>query len=71
MDFFCFSTCSFFVHFIAFGLGPSGSGFDGFFFIFSSCSFFFPFSILKFPKKLIKFVFFFDSEGVFWGITAD
>ena len=32
MDFLCFSTCSFFSHFIAFGLNPSGLGFDGFFF---------------------------------------
>ena len=31
MDFFCLSTCSFSPHFIAFGLRPSGSGFDGFF----------------------------------------
>ena len=40
MDFFCFSTCSFFSHFIAFGLRPSSSGFDGFFFCFLTCSFF-------------------------------
>ena len=34
MDFFCFSTCSFFFHFIDFGLRASGSGYDGFFLFF-------------------------------------
>ena len=34
MDFFYFFTCSFFPHFIAFGIRPSGSSFDGFFFVF-------------------------------------
>ena len=43
MDFFCFSTCSFFFHFISFGLRPSGFGFDGFLDGFSTCSFFFHF----------------------------
>ena len=35
MDFFCFSTFSFFFHFIAYGLRPSGLGFDGFFLFFN------------------------------------
>ena len=34
MDFICFSTCCFFSLFIGFGLGPSGSSFDGFFLFF-------------------------------------
>ena len=35
MDFFfCFSSCSLFFHFIAFGLRPPGLGFDGFFMFF-------------------------------------
>ena len=34
MDFFCFSTSNLFFHFIAFGLRPWGSGFDGSFFVF-------------------------------------
>ena len=45
MDFFFVFTCSFFFHFIAFGLRPSGSGFDGFSFSFSTCSFFFHFIV--------------------------
>ena len=45
MDFFCFSTCSFFFHFIAVGFRPSGLGFDGFF-CFSTCNFFFHFIAL-------------------------
>ena len=35
MDFFCFLTWGFFFRFIAFGLIPSGLGYDGFFFVFS------------------------------------
>ena len=31
MDFFCFLIWGFFFHFIAFGLSPLGSGYDGFF----------------------------------------
>ena len=31
MDFLCFLTCSYFFHFIAFGLKLSGFGFEGFF----------------------------------------
>ena len=34
MDLFGFSTCSFFFHFVTFGLRPSGSGFDGSFWFF-------------------------------------
>ena len=34
MDLFGFSTCSFFFHFIALGLRPSGLGFHVFFFVF-------------------------------------
>ena len=34
MNFCCFSTSSFFFHFIAFGLGPSGLDFHGFFLFF-------------------------------------
>ena len=34
MDFFCFLNCSFFFHFIAFGLRLWGLGFEGFFFVF-------------------------------------
>ena len=34
MDLFGFSTCSFFFHFIAFGLRPSGLGFHVFFLFF-------------------------------------
>ena len=47
MDFFCFSTCRFFFHFIAFILRPSGSGFDGFF-LFFDLQFLFPFYWLWF-----------------------
>ena len=34
MDSFCFLIWDFFFHFIAFGLSPSGLGYDGFFFVF-------------------------------------
>ena len=34
MVFFCFLTCSFFFHFISFGLRPSGLGFHLIFFVF-------------------------------------
>ena len=34
MDFFCFLIWGFFFHFIAFGLSPSGLGYDGFFLFF-------------------------------------
>ena len=43
MDFFCFLVWSFFFHFITFGLGPLGLGYDGFFFCFLIWSFFFHF----------------------------
>ena len=39
MEFFCFSTCSFFFHSIALGLRSSGLLFDAFF-CFSTCTFF-------------------------------
>ena len=34
IDFFCFFNWSFFFHFIAFGLSPSGSGYDSLFLFF-------------------------------------
>ena len=34
MDFFCFFDLNFFFHFIAFGLSPSGLGYDRFFLFF-------------------------------------
>ena len=45
--FFCFSTSSFFIRFIAFGLRPSGLGFDGFF-VFFDLQLLFPFYCLWF-----------------------
>ena len=47
MDFSCFSNCSFFFHFIAFGLRPSGSRFDEFF-LFFDLHLLFPFYCLWF-----------------------
>ena len=47
MDLFGFSTCSFFFHFISFGLRPSGSGFDGSFWFFD-LQLLFPFYCLWF-----------------------
>ena len=49
MDFFCFSTCSFFIHFIAFGLSPSGLGYDGSF-LFFDLGLLFPFYCLWFKS---------------------
>ena len=40
MDFFCFSTCTFLLHFITFGLRTSGVGFHEFCFVFRFAPFF-------------------------------
>ena len=62
MDFFCFLACSFFFHFIAFGLCPSGLGFEGFFY-FQTCSFFFHFIAFGLSLSGSRFVgFFFVSR---------
>ena len=47
MDFLVVLTCSFFFHLIAFGLRPSGLGFDGFF-VFFDLQLLFPFYCLWF-----------------------
>ena len=47
MDFFSFSPCSFFFHFIAYGLMLSGLGFDGFL-LFFNLQLLFPFYCLSF-----------------------
>ena len=49
MDFFCFLIWGFFFHFIAFGLSPSGLGYDGCFLIFD-LGLLFPFYYLWFKS---------------------
>ena len=63
MDIFCFLIWVFFFHFIAFGLSPSGLGYDGFF-LFFDLGLLFPFYCLWFKSlghRLWWFFFF-----VFW-----
>ena len=62
-DFFCFSTCSFLSHFIAFSLRPSGSSFDGFFLLFDF-HLLFPFYWLWFKAVgfRLSWFFFFDLQ---------
>ena len=66
MDFFCFSTCSFFSHFIAFDLRLSGSGFDAFFFF--DLQLLFPFYCLWYKAVVFcfdGFILFFDLRLLF------
>ena len=51
MDFFCFLISSFFFHFIAFGLSPSGFDYEGLF-LFFDLGLLFPFYCLWF--KLVE-----------------
>ena len=49
MDFFCFLIWGFFFHFIAFGLSPSGLGYDGCF-LFFDLGLLFPFYYVWFKS---------------------
>ena len=67
MDYFCFLTCPFFFHFIAYGLRPSGLGFDGFF-LFFDLLLLFPFYCLWFKASVFRlwWTFFFFSIWCFF-----
>ena len=66
MDFFCFLIWSFFFYFIAFGLSPSGLGYEGFF-LFFDLGLLFPYYCLWFKTVELRlwrifFVFWFGAS---------
>ena len=66
MDFFCFLIWSFFFYFIAFGLSPSGLGYEGFF-LFFDFGLLFPYYCLWFKTVELRlwrifFVFWFGAS---------
>ena len=66
MDFFSFVIWGFFFHFIAFGLSPSGLGYDGFFFLIWSFFFhFIAFGLSPSGLGYDGFFVFFDLELLF------
>ena len=58
MVFFCFLIWGFFFHFIAFGLSPSGLGYDGFF-LFFDLGLFLPFYCVRFKSVWFRLWWFF------------
>ena len=72
MDFFCSLIWGLFFHFIAFGLSPSGLGYDGFF-LFFDLGLLFPFYCLWFKSvgfRLWWFFFVFLIWGLFFHFIA-
>ena len=60
MDFFCFPTCRFFSHFIAFALRPKGSTFDVFFYVFRLAASFPIFLALLYGRRVLALMDFFS-----------
>ena len=60
MDFFCFLDLALFFQFIAFGLSPSGVGYDGFFLVFLIWSYFFHFIAFGLSPSGLGY------DGFFW-----